>query len=122
MKITTYLYFCDISQYMPRGFCGRCRRGFVGRMPKPVNISSYPPVDALVPVPEEQGAPLHLDLAELEALRLVELEKLSYNAAGLIMGVSRNTIWRLVEGGKEKLITAFLEGRRIELHKKEAEF
>jgi predicted DNA-binding protein (UPF0251 family) len=102
---------------MPRGYCCRCRRGGVGRNPKPVNISSLPVAEALVPLPKEKGSPIQLDLAELEAMKLVELEKMAYDEAGIKMGVSRNTIWRLVEGGKEKLILAFLEGRKIELHK-----
>jgi len=82
-----------------------------------VNILTLPKSEAMVPSPSEEGPPIHIDLAELEALRLVELEKLSYDEAGASMGVSRNTIWRLVEGGKEKLITAVLEARRIEFHK-----
>jgi predicted DNA-binding protein (UPF0251 family) len=89
----------------------------VGRTPKPVHIHNLPPVDALVPYPKELRPPIHLYLAELEALRLVELEKLSYNEAGIVMGVSRNTIWRMVESGKEKIISAFFEGRKIEIHK-----
>ena len=82
-----------------------------------MNILALPKSEAMVPSPSEEGPPIHIDLAELEALRLVELEKLSYDEAGASMGVSRNTIWRLVEGGKEKLITAVLEARRIEFHK-----
>lgn len=103
--------------FMPRGFCERCRRGGVGRRPKNVKISDVPAAEALVPLPCEKAPPIELDLAELEALRLVEIEKLSYCEAGILMGVSRNTIWRLVESGKEKLISAFLEGRKIELHR-----
>lgn len=102
---------------MPKCYCCRCRRGIVGRTPKPVNIHNLPPVDALVPCPKELSPPIHLDLAELEAMRLVELEKLSYDEAGIVMGVSRNTIWRMVESGKEKVISAFFEGRKIEIHK-----
>lgn len=102
---------------MPRNFCGRCRHGCIGRNPKPVNILAIPKSEGMIPFPSEGGLPIHIDLAELEALRLVELKKLSYDEAGLSMGVSRNTIWRLVEGGKEKLITAMLDARRIELHK-----
>lgn len=102
---------------MPRGYCHRCRRGCVGRMPKGVNIAAMPAAEALVPIPTETSPPIELDLAELEAMRLVEVEKLSYDEAGLAMGVSRNTIWRLVESGKEKLISAFIEGRKIELHR-----
>lgn len=89
----------------------------MGRTPKPVQVQNLPPVEALVPIPKELNTPVHLDLAELEALRLVELEKLSYDEAGMLMGVSRNTIWRLVESGKEKVISAFFEGRKIEVHK-----
>jgi predicted DNA-binding protein (UPF0251 family) len=103
--------------FMPRGFCERCRRGCVGRRPKSVNISKVPAAEALVPVPGERAPPIELDLAELEAMRLVELQKLSYDEAGVMMGVSRNTIWRLVESGKEKMIAAFFEGRKIELHR-----
>jgi predicted DNA-binding protein (UPF0251 family) len=103
--------------FMPRGFCERCRRGCVGRRPKNVNIAKVPEAEALVPVPGERAPPIELDLAELEAMRLVELEKLSYDEAGMIMGVSRNTIWRLVESGKEKMISAFFEGRKLELHR-----
>ncbi|MEN3035550.1 MAG: DUF134 domain-containing protein [Candidatus Methanosuratincola sp.] len=103
--------------FMPRGFCERCRRGCVGRRPKNVNIAKVPEAEALVPVPSEKTPPIELDLAELEAMRLVELEKLSYDEAGMIMGVSRNTIWRLVESGKEKMIAAFFEGRKLELHR-----
>lgn len=102
---------------MPGGYCCRCRRGYVGRNPKPVSVSKTPLAEAMVPLPEERGNPIQLDLAEFEALRLVELEKMTYDEAGIEMGVSRNTIWRLVECGKEKLISAFLEGRKIELHK-----
>jgi len=100
---------------MPRCCC-RNRKGCVGRLPKFVNVSSKPLAEALVPAPTEMGAPINLELAEFEALRLIELEKMSYCEAGLAMGVSRNTIWRLVESGKEKLILALLESRRIELN------
>ncbi|MBC7121021.1 MAG: DUF134 domain-containing protein [Candidatus Methanosuratus sp.] len=102
---------------MSRGFCKRCRRGCVGRIPKNVNISKVPVAEALVPFPVERAPPIELDLAELEAMRLVELEKLSYDEAGMVMGISRNTIWRLVESGKEKMISAFFEGRKVELHR-----
>jgi len=29
------------------------------------------------------------------------------------MSVSRNTVWRLVESGREKLVKAILEGREV---------
>ncbi|MCX8182426.1 MAG: DUF134 domain-containing protein [Candidatus Methanomethyliaceae archaeon] len=50
----------------------------------------------------ELGMPVNLDLAELEALRLVEL-KISYDNAGMVARVSRKTIWRLEVGKKEAI-------------------
>jgi len=105
---------------MPHGFCRRCRRGDVGRKPKFVNIGRVPLATALSPEPSVVGAPIYIELAELEALRLVEVEKASYEDAGIAMGVSRNTIWRLVENGKEKLILAFFNSRRIEIHREQS--
>jgi len=95
--------------------CPRGRNGCIGRIPKSVNISSKPLAETMNPFPSERGEPIQLELAEFEALRLVELEKMSYCEAGCTMGISRNTIWRLVERGKEKIITAILESRKIEL-------
>ena len=92
----------------------------MGRKPKFVNISRLPLATALNPEPSVVGAPIYIELAELEALRLVEVEKASYEDAGIAMGVSRNTIWRLVENGKEKLILAFFNSRRIEIHREQA--
>ena len=89
----------------------------MGRKPKFVNVSAIPLADALVPEPSESGLPIMINLAELEALRLVGLQKMSYDEAGFTMGVSRNTIWRLVESGKEKLITAFFDAKKIMLQK-----
>jgi len=89
----------------------------VGRKPKFVNIERVPLATAMNPEPTAVGTPIYIDLAELEALRLVEVEKASYEEAGLCMGVSHNTIWRLVENGKEKLISAFFNSRRIEIHR-----
>jgi predicted DNA-binding protein (UPF0251 family) len=104
---------------MPRGYCCRRREGCVGRKPKFVNISAIPLAEALAPEPFERGSPIMINLAELEALRLVEVEKMSCVEAGFAMGVSRNTIWRLIESGKEKLITAFFDAKKITLQKDE---
>jgi len=85
----------------------------VGRFPKPVAISLGKFVESLEPSPKRIDEPIYLDVAEVEALRLVELEKLTYEEAGERMNVSRNTVWRLVESGREKLVRAIIEGRPI---------
>ena len=85
----------------------------MGRLPKTVTISLGRFVERLEPLPRMMNEPLYLDVAEVEALRLVELEKLTCEEAGMRMNVSRNTVWRLVESGREKLVRAIIEGRPI---------
>jgi len=56
-----------------------------------------------------------LDGAELEVMRLVDLEGLSQEEAGAKMGVSRGTIWRLLQEARRKTAAALSEGRRIDI-------
>lgn len=85
----------------------------MGRPPKPVVVGCLPPLRRLHPFPRCGGDPISLEVAEVEALRLTELEKLPLEEVGKRMGVSRNTAWRLVEGAREKLARALVEGRGI---------
>ncbi len=101
-------------------WCKRRRRGMAGRIPKPVITSSIPSSERFKPVPAKNVDPIYLDLAEVEALKLIELEKLSCQEAGSRMNVSRNTVWRLVEGAREKLAKAIIEGREIIVLKEES--
>jgi predicted DNA-binding protein (UPF0251 family) len=78
-----------------------------------VSVSLERFVERLDPSPKQLDEPIYLDMAEVEALRLIELEKLTFEEAGERMNVSRNTVWRLVEGGREKLVRAIIEGRPI---------
>jgi excisionase family DNA binding protein len=95
----------------------RYRYGRVGRCPKPVLVSTVPLAEKVDPSPKGSDEPIYLDVAEIEALRLVDLDKLTFEEAGERMNVSRNTIWRLVQGGREKLIRAIIEGRQILIRK-----
>ena len=54
-------------------------------------------------------------MAELEAFRLVDLEGLSQEEAGRKMGVSRGTIWRLVQSARRKTAQALSEGRPLSI-------
>jgi predicted DNA-binding protein (UPF0251 family) len=94
---------------------GRRRRGRYGRTPNPVYIDHTAIIKAFNPEPETQGEAIHLELAELEAIRLTDLEDLNQEEAGKRMGVSRGTIWRLLQGGRRKIALALIEGRRIEI-------
>jgi hypothetical protein len=55
-----------------------------------------------------------LNYPELEAVRLVDLENLSYEDAAEKMGTSRGTVWRLVKSARAKIMRAIMEGRPIE--------
>jgi len=91
----------------------RHRHREVGRPPKPILLASIPFIEKLEPSPKRSIEPVYLEPAEVEALRLIDLEKLSFVEAGTSMRISRNTIWRLVESAREKLIRAIVEGREV---------
>jgi len=89
----------------------------VGRPPKPIAVAGLPMTERLEPVPKRETEPIYLELAEIEALRLIDLEKLSFEEAGARMRVSRNTVWRLVESAREKLARAIIEGRGVAIQR-----
>ncbi|MFC1802603.1 DUF134 domain-containing protein [Thermoproteota archaeon] len=91
----------------------RRRRGRQGRMPSPVIISHISSIKSFKPEPREFGDPIFLEPAELEVLRLIDLEDLSQEEAGARMGVSRGTIWRLQKRARTKVVMALVEGRRL---------
>ena len=94
---------------------GRRRRGRYGRRPHPVYIDHTTTIKAFNPEPESHGEPVQIEPAELEAIRLTDLEDLNQEEAGEKMGVSRGTIWRLLQRGRAKIALASIEGRRIEI-------
>lgn len=65
------------------------------------------------PEPLSKHDPIYVDLAEVEALRLVDLEGLYQEQAGKAMGVSRGTIWRLLASARKKVIQSLFEGRPL---------
>jgi predicted DNA-binding protein (UPF0251 family) len=60
-------------------------------------------------VPMHELAVIRLELAELEAMRLCDVDGLTQEDAGLRMGVSRGTVQRLVTRGRSKVVRALLE-------------
>ena len=91
----------------------RYRWGRRGRPPKPIMVRLIPPASRFIPQPPGNPEPILLEIAELEALRLVDLEGLSQEEAGQRMGVSRGTVWRLVQRARKKMAQALSEGRPI---------
>jgi len=91
----------------------RYRCGKRGRCPKPVMLGSLPEIQSFIPNPMLNPEPVILDPAELEAIRLIDLEGFSQEEAGKRMGVSRGTVWRLLKSGRRKVAMALTEGRVI---------
>jgi len=97
------------------GWRRRRRRGRRGRFPKPISIEKVPTVDTFTPTPQGNPEPIFIEPAELEALRLVDLEGLSQEEAGKRMGVSRGTVWRFTQNARKKTAQALTEGRPIRI-------
>ena len=95
------------------GWRHRRRHGRRGRFPKPVNIGKAPTIDKLIPVPERGKEPIYIEPAEVEVLRLVDFEGLSQEEAGERMGVSRGTVWRLLQSARKKTAQALSDGRTL---------
>ena len=91
----------------------RHRRGKRGRFPKPVIIPNPSKVKKFIPEPRTSANSISIEPAEVEALRLVDLEGLSQEQAGIKMGVSRGTIWRLVQNARRKVAQALTEGQTL---------
>lgn len=78
----------------------------VGGVPR---VTLFKP--AGVPGRELEQLPLAVD--ELEAIRLVDLEGLSHEQAAAVMGISRQTVGRVLERGRAKVAEALVDGKAI---------
>jgi len=80
-------------------------------------VRSVPTVDYFKP----RGIPLmdlevvHINVEELEAIRLVDFEGLDQEKAAAEMKISRRTLARELKSGRKKIIDALLHGKAIEI-------
>lgn len=70
-------------------------------------------------IPMARLEQVRLELGELEALRLCDLEGLDQEAAGRRMGVSRGTVQRLLKHGRSQVIRALLDPAALLIEKGE---
>ncbi|HEX5641455.1 MAG TPA: DUF134 domain-containing protein [Thermoleophilia bacterium] len=87
-------------------------------MPRPPierAVSGVPRVTLFKPagVPTRELEQLQLGVDELEAIRLVDLEGLSHEQAAEVMGVSRQTVGRVLERGRGRVAEALVGGKAI---------
>lgn len=54
---------------------------------------------------------LTLSNVELEALRLIDEEKMTQEQAAEKMNISRGTLWRIIQTARNKIISALLSGK-----------
>ena len=66
-------------------------------------------------IPMSELEETNITLEELEALRLVDLEGLYQVEAAGRMGVSRQTIQRMITGARAKLVGAILDGKALRI-------
>ena len=101
----------------------RHRRGWAGRgrPPKPVFLGQTPVPTRFTPNVQGRPSrstvndPIELSYSELEALRLVDREGLDQEQAGVKMGVSRGTVWRLLSEARRKIAIALTDLRPIQI-------
>lgn len=93
----------------------RYRRGWRGRgrPPKPVSLGQIPAPTTFTPNIMKNSLPVNLLVSELEAMRLVDRQGLDQKEAGKKMGVSRGTVWRLLQAGRKKVVEALTENRPL---------
>ena len=78
-------------------------------------VGGVPQVTLFKPagVPGRDLEQLPLAVDELEAIRLVDLEGLSHEKAASAMGVSRQTVGRVLERGRAQVAEALVAGKAI---------
>jgi len=68
-------------------------------------------------IPMHQLDAIRLELGELEAMRLCDLEGHDQKAAGRSMAVSRGTVQRLLKSGRSKVLRALLDSSALLIEK-----
>ena len=56
-----------------------------------------------------------LSLSEFEAIRLVDLEEISQEDAGIKMDISQSTLSRILKSGRKKIADAIVNGKAIKI-------
>ena len=84
---------------------------------KPKLVGEAPRADYFKPrgIPMAQLEEVNLTVEELEALRLVDLEGMYQEDAAREMGVSRQTIQRMITEARTKVVEALVAGKALRI-------
>lgn len=87
----------------------------MSRPPIERSVAGVPQVTLFKPagVPARELEQLQLPVDQLEAIRLVDLEGLSHEQAAAVIGVSRQTVGRLLDAGRGTVADALTRGKAI---------
>ncbi|MBZ0267377.1 DUF134 domain-containing protein, partial [bacterium] len=72
-------------------------------------------------IPMSRLETVRLELGELEAMRLCDLDGLDQDEAGRRMGVSRGTIQRLLKGGRAKVLESIVATKALIIERGEGD-
>ena len=109
------IYIDAVSRIVMRGRRGRGRPRIARNLALDLGVTYFKPAG----VPMRELETVTLSFEEAEALRLVELEGLEQEEAAEKMGVSRKTVWRDLHSAHEKIADALINGKAIEIRKRE---
>ena len=87
----------------------------MGRPKKPRYCRKFDGVNLLKPaaIPLSELELIHLEVDELEAMRLCDFEGHDQTAAAEQMGTSRGTIQRILRSGRGKLLDTIIHGKAL---------
>ncbi|MHA1742738.1 MAG: DUF134 domain-containing protein [Candidatus Heimdallarchaeota archaeon] len=94
------------------------RRQGPGRPFNYLYLSQIPYAKQFVPDSIKNPEPVELTYPEYEVLRLSDVEKLKQEEIAGRMNTSRGTVWRLLEGAREKVALALVESRPLIISQK----
>ncbi len=86
-----------------------------GRPVSEVWIHALPKISRVVPKPITKKETIKITPAELEVIRLIDLEGLTQEEVAEVMKTSRGTVWRLLTSARRKLAECVVNGTPLEV-------
>ena len=89
-------------------------------MPRPTKcrrVEQYPGFNCFKPtgIPMNDLAEVHLNVEEIEAIRLRDLESLEHEECAARMSVSRPTFHRILASARQKIADALINGKALRI-------